>query len=181
MSQGQALPPLSPCITFIWLQEETGSKQSNCWRLSGKEVLCLASNPDAPTQLAPSRSDSFGEDGSGSHFGQDMLQLMCWGWSELSLGTPPPPPMPWGEREDRQGEVGKKTTADKARPRGCWEEERKGLRLLGAGGGCGGKITQSGAAGSGGVGSAPPPGYRQIRQPKTAKRQWVSSAHWWGR
>ena len=35
------------------------------------------------------------------------------------------PPLNALEREDRQGEAGKKkTTADKARPRGCWEKEQ---------------------------------------------------------
>lgn len=48
---------------------------------------------------------------------------------------------PWGERED--GEMQRrKTTADKARPRGCWEEKQeRSVLLQGVGGACGGKIT----------------------------------------
>lgn len=48
-----------------------------------------------------------------------------------------PPTTPRGGREGRQGEAGKKT-ADKARPRGCWEEEpQKVWAAAGVGGGCG--------------------------------------------
>lgn len=80
-------------------------------------------------------------------------------------------------RERRRERQRKKTTADKARPRGCWEEEQERSVVLQAAGGCGGKITWSRGGWVWGSqlrsNSTPQPAPLRLSGPdKTAEQQW---------